>query len=133
MNARLERIRAMGQLPFDLDFLREIGFTIGEDWDGEINITVPDDIPSRMVDVIHEFIDGIATRLHREGRAYKECFLGGPLNGQQHNLIDGEPYCHHIKRGQWAVYLAKQGDPRAWYLGTATSKEKGRQLRLVGI
>ncbi len=134
MNARLEKVKSWGGLPFDIDFLREIGIKIGEDWDGELQIEYPDDIPQRMRDLIVEFREGIKKRLYFDKRKATECFVGGPLNGKPYlNLIlPNVPFCYHLKRGEWAVYLVKNSDDsRAWYMGKATSKKKGKLLKLI--
>jgi len=133
MNKRLEKMKGWGGLPFDIDFLRELGIEIGSDWDGEVIIKYPDDIPERMRNLIEEFEDGIKTRLHHEGIHAKECFVGGPLNGKgfyDYRMRNGV-YCHHLARGEWAVYkIRSPDDPRAWFMGMATSKKKGRLLQL---
>ena len=131
MNERLEKMKSWGGLPFDIDFLREIGFTIGLDWDGEVMIEYPPDIPERMRNLISEFKDGIKKRLFFEGEQAKCSFVGGSLNGRVYSYgavnYRGRPFCHHVKRGEWEVYVVKSpDDPRAWFVGKATSKKKGR-------
>lgn len=133
MNERLEKIKNFGGLPFDIDCLREIGITIGLDWDGELMIEYPKDIPERMRNLISEFTKGIKKRLSFDGEQAKCSFVGGSLSGKKYSYgavyYGSRPFCHHIKRGEWEVYIVKSSDdPRAWFVGTATSKKKGQCL-----
>jgi hypothetical protein len=129
---RLKWQEDSGILPFDLDFLRELGFEFGEDWDGEIIIECPEKINIEdFIKLIKRFAKGIKTRLYFEGQKAKRICVGGPMNGKPHFKvgIPNEPILFHLKRGEWAVYSIKSyDDPRAWYVGLATSKKKAREL-----
>ena len=134
MNQRLENLKNIDCIPFDVDFLREIGIEIGKDWDGELIINYPDDIPQRMRDLVEDFKGGIKKRLWFEGEHAKSCYIGGPYNGKPYWYsqyhIPNKPVCFHIERKKWAVYMVKSiDDPRAWFMGYATSKEKGKLLK----
>lgn len=133
MNKRLEKTKSWGGVPFDIDFLREIGIAIGLDWDDELIIKYPDDIPDRMKKLISEFREGIKKRLGFERKRRQHCFVGGPLNGKGYDWIEpNKPFCYHVKRSEWAVYIVKSWeDPRAWFVGTATSKKKAKSLKLI--
>jgi hypothetical protein len=133
MNNRLKKMKSWGGLPFDIDFLREIGIEIGQDWDGELIIEYPSDIPQRMRDLIEEFGEEIKKRLHHEGIHARESFVGGPLSGKRYyNWIQpNKPFCYHVKRKEWAIYMVKShDDPRAWFIGTATSKKNGKLMKI---
>ena len=43
-NNRLKRLSQDSNLPFDIDFLREIGFEFGLDWDDQLIIEYPESI-----------------------------------------------------------------------------------------
>jgi len=117
MNLRLQRMADSGRVPFDLDFLREIGFQIGEDWDGQIRIEYPETIdPTEMLKLIMCFSKGIKTRLYFEGQKAKRVCVGGPCNGRAYLQVGypNQRIIFHLKRAQWAVYTVKSWqDPRA--------------------
>ena len=133
MNLRLQRMADSGRVPFDLDFLREIGFQIGEDWDGQIRIEYPETIdPTEMLKLIMCFSKGIKTRLYFEGQKAKRVCVGGPCNGRAYLQVGypNQRIIFHLKRAQWAVYIVNSWqDPRAWYVGVASSKKKAKALR----
>ena len=130
---RLERKRELGYLPFDLDFLREIGIEFEVDWDGELSIKFPQDTPQRIISIIDYFKPCIEKRLKSDNKVEQHCFVGGPLNGQRYfkYLRINRPYCRRIQRAEWAVYVVKShSDPRAWFAGIATSEKNGSELKL---
>lgn len=130
--SRLDRLAEIGHLPFDLDFMRAIGYQFGQDWDGEVVIEPPEFLDvERTTNLIRRFQKGIKRRLYFEGRRAREVCVGGPKNGARHSGSPISPVLFHIRRGEWAVYRVKNiRDPRAWFLGIATSKKKARQLWL---
>lgn len=132
--ARLDKLARIGCMPFDLDFLREIGFEFGLDWDGEILIEFPEKVSvEKLTDLIKQYTKGIKTRLYFEGQKAKSVYVGGPLNGKPYFSagIPNEPICHHVKRGEWLVYMVKSyDDPRAWFVGKVTNKKKAKTLKL---
>lgn len=131
ISARLNRIAKMGHLPFDLDFLRALGFRFGEDWDGEVLIEPPAEIDvDAMSELVRRFAPGIKQRLHFEGQKAKAVCVGGPKNGQPYyGFALHRPLLFHLARAQWVVYRVKSyDDPRAWYVGMATSRKKAQQL-----
>lgn len=119
-------------IPFDLDFLREIGYEFGLDWDGQLIIEYPESIDiDKLTNLIKSYDEEIRECLYFEGRKAKRIFVGGPLNGKQYfnYYIPNNPICRHIKRGEWAVYMVKEhDDPRAWFMGIATNKKKAKSL-----
>ena len=121
-------------MPFELDFLRILGFEFDLDWDNELTIECPEEIDMELfVTWLRKFVPAIKQRLKFEGIRAKECFVGGPYNGQEYfNYIPpNNPLCLHIKRAKWAVYMTKSSDdPRAWFMGYATSKKKGKELKI---
>lgn len=135
---RLKWMSRNSMVPFDLDFLREIGFEFGLDWDGQLIIEYPDIISGEyLANIAKTFAEGIKKQLYFEGQKAKSVFIGGPLNGQPYSGTGcyagwpNEPICHHVKRGEWLVYMVKShDDPRAWFIGTATSKKKAKMLKL---
>jgi hypothetical protein len=122
-----------GQVPFDLDFIRALGFHVGQDWDDELVIEPPEflDVDS-VAELVRRFEKGIKKRLYFEAQRRLSVCVGGPKNGTPADGCSGlsGPVCFHIKRGEWAVYARKRNsnDPRCWFIGTATSKKKARQL-----
>jgi len=132
---RLSRMAHGRMMPFDLDFFRELGFEFGLDWDGQLIIECPEIIKiENLIDLFKQFGEGIKKRLYFEGQKAKSVFVGGPLNGQSClgcRLIPNDPICHHVKRGEWLVYIIKSyEDPRAWFVGKTTSKKKAKMLKL---
>lgn len=129
---RFKRMQSGKMLPFDLDFLRELGFEFGLDWDMQLIIERPESVDiDRIVELLKYFAKGIETRLYFEGQKAKSVFVGGPLNGKAYSgfYYPHQPICHHIKRGEWVVYKVKDyDDPRAWYIGTASSNKKAKML-----
>ena len=126
----LDLIARLGHLPFELDFLRACGYRFGLDWDGEVQIEPPEflDVAS-VTALIERFQPGIETQLGFEGRRARSVCVGGPKNGTPVTGSYWQPTLFHIKRGEWAVYKAKDYiDPRAWFVGKATSKKKARAL-----
>jgi len=134
MGNRLDNLERVGGVPFELDFLRALGFEFGEDWDGEVLITAPASIDVHgMTELVGRFKKGIKRRLYFEGRNAMSVCVGGPCNGRRHNTSPGccTPVLFHVGRAQWAVYGFKSyRDPRAWFLGTATNRQKARALWL---
>lgn len=63
MSKWIEEMKNWGRIPFDLKFLRAIGIKVGQDWDGEVLIDYPDDIPKRMRNIIEQFKNVIKKRL----------------------------------------------------------------------
>jgi len=131
---RKERLDSMVKnrsMPFDLDFLRELGFEFGLDWDGQLIIEYPETISiDKTVSLVKIFEKGIKTRLYFEGQKAKMVHVGGPLNGKPYFgcRTPNQPLCCHIKRGEWLVYVVKSyEDPRAWYVGRASSKKKAKR------
>jgi hypothetical protein len=134
LNKHLEMMKESGQrIPFDLDFLRELGIKIGKDWDEELVIEYPADISQRMRKLIEKFSEGIKRRLYFENQDALRCFVGGPLADKPHGCLrHNNPFCYNVKRGKWAVYLVKNSkDPRAWFVGYATSKKNGKLLKFI--
>jgi len=133
MNLKLQRTADTGRVPFDLDFLRELGFKFGTDWDGELTIEHPETIDVvEMVELIMCFAKGIKQCLYFEGQKAKRVCVGGPCNGREHFQMGypGQRIIIPLKRAQWAVYIVKSyQDPRAWYVGIASSKKKAKSLR----
>lgn len=135
MNKRLEQLKRFNIIPFDLGFLRELGYGFEEDWDGQLVITQPEDIDIKQVtEIIKQFHKTIKKRLYFERcKAHSVC-VGGPMNGKSYGMLKlpNEPILFHISRCKWAVYSTKDyDDPRAWFVGIATSEKKARQLRLI--
>lgn len=134
MSTRLDWLERSDQLPFDLDFLRELGFAFGEDWDGEVMITPPDSVNMpQFTALVRRFERGIKTRLYFEGRKALQICVGGPKNGVPYDpgrAVWNSPILYHLKRGSWAVYAIADPseDPRARFVGYATSKTKARDL-----
>jgi len=128
---RLDWMSKNKMVPFDLDFLRELGFKFGLDWDGQLIIEYPDAISTLyMANLIKIFQDGIKVRLYFEGQKAQRVYVGGPLNGKPYFgcRTPNQPLCCHIKRGEWLVYVVKSyEDPRAWYVGRASSKKKAKR------
>ncbi len=131
----LDFIAKNGWLPFELDLFRELGYRFGEDWDGELLIEPPRSLDVEAVTkLIARFSKGIKTRLHHEGVKSRTVCVGGPMNGQPYDtgcIVWQKPILFHLKRCSWAVYFVKGNgidDPRAWFVGLATSKRKARQL-----
>lgn len=117
-------------LPFELDFLRAIGFEIGLHFDGDVDIQPPESIDvGELTRVIVRFEKGIRRSLLHEGEKALSVCVGGPFNGRPHWSHSG-PYLLKVKRASWAVYGRKDdyNDPRCWFIGMATSEKKGREL-----
>lgn len=134
---RKDRLNFMSRnkmMPFDLDFFREVGFEFGLDWDGQVVIEHPIEVSiDNLLKLIMKYEDGIRTRLFFEGQKAKRVFVGGPLNGQScfGNGIPNQPICRHVKRGEWLVYIVKSySDPRAWFVGKASSKKKAKGIEI---
>jgi hypothetical protein len=130
---RLEWMAEKGHLPFDLDFVRAMGFRVSMDYDGEPIIESPESLDVDLVEsLIQRFGKGIKTRLFFESKRARELFVGGPKGGQayQHTAsMFGRPILIQLSRGKWAVYRIRSwDDPRAFYVGETTSKKKARLL-----
>jgi len=127
---RLDRLAEHRVVPFDLDFLRELGFEFGIDWDGQLIIEYPETISlEKTVNLVKKYENGIKTRLHFEGQKVKRVYVGGPFNGKPyyHGGFPNQLLCHHVKRGEWLVYMVKShNDPRAWFLGKTSSKKNAK-------
>ena len=119
-----------GMMAFDLDFLRAIGFEFSEDWDGEIGIHAPEKINiEQMTAIIKAFAKGIKTRLYFERQKGLHVCFGGPKNGYRYSVTTADgALLFHLSRGTWAVYKTKGSDPRAWFVGYASSRKKARAL-----
>lgn len=129
---RLKKLAEIDCLPFDLDFFRELGFEFGLDWDGQLQIGWPESLSSEDVaKLILNFENGIRKRLWFEGQKAKRILVGGPLNGNPYRepYYPNQPLYYHTGYRQWHVYRIKSwDDPRAWYIGQATSKPKAKSL-----
>lgn len=121
-------------VPFDLDFLREIGFEFGLDWDGQLIIEYPETVSvDKLTNLIKQFSGGIKKSLYFEGQKAKRVLVGGPMNGKPYfnAVMPNHPLCFHIGRGEWLVYMIKNhDDPRAWFVGKTSSKKKAKLLKL---
>ena len=131
---RLDWMSRNSMIPFDLDFLREIGFEFGLDWDGQLIIEYPETVSAEtLTNLIKQYAEGIKKRLYFEGQKVKRVYVGGPLNGKSYLgfTAPNQPMCHHVKRGEWLVYMVMNyDDPRAWYVGKTSSKKKAKMLKL---
>ena len=86
----------------------------------------------KLTNLIKQYAEGIKTRLYFEGQQAQTVYVGGPLNGQSYYKLawPNHPICHHVKRGEWLVYMVKNyEDPRAWFVGKTTSKKKAKTLK----
>lgn len=136
MSERLEWMAQRGMVAFELDFLRELGFEFGLDYDGEVLIDPPAEIdPYRMTELVRMFGRGIGHRLDCERYRRLRVCVGGPCDGQPHEHRGPEsPLLFHLGRGRWAVYRVHcyvfelNRDPRAWFVGEAASKKKAMAL-----
>jgi hypothetical protein len=135
MTDRLDVLERRGGMPFDLDFLRAMGWRFGLDWDGELEVEEPLAVNvAEMTDLIHRFDRGITKRLEFEGRRAREICVGGPCNGRAVPVFRfyGDPVYFHLGRAKWAVYhIRSRADGRAWFVGEARSKAKARRLWLI--
>lgn len=130
MLPRLERMAEFGNVPFHLDFLRELGFRVGQDYDGELLIVSPPALDVLEVEaLLRRFEEGIQRSLRFERERLLAVCVGGPNNGEPHGKYFGCPIVRHVGRAQWAVYhVRSHEDPRASYVGMATNKKKARAL-----
>jgi hypothetical protein len=133
---RLADLAKIGCVPFDLDFMRALGFGFAEDWDGQVTITAPEEIEvGDVIKLMTPFHQGIKTRLYFEGQRAKSVFVGGPLNGKDCGMMRS-PFLCHLERGKWVVYKRNYSitnDPRAWYMGKAKNKKEARLLGKLEI
>jgi hypothetical protein len=114
-------------LPDTLKFLELLGFKFELDLMGDLEITEPGDIIEigRIMWIVDQCLDQIKSRLVIRGHNAMHQFVGGPLNGQQHD------YCYPrfvaIKQApkHWAAYRLVR-DGRAFFCGWATSEAKAR-------
>ncbi len=132
---RLDWMAQNNMVPFDLDFLRQLGFSFSEDWDRELLVQSPESIDvDVMTKLVCRFTKGIKRRLYFEGQKAMAVCVGGPKNGVSIDMAPRDPLLFHLGRGEWAVYGRKEyglNDPRAWFLGLATSKKKARAFWLT--
>lgn len=133
MSERLDQLQRIGGAPFELDFLRELGFSFGVDFDGSLEVEIPASVDvDRIAKLVARFEKGIRSRLEHERQVRMRICVGGPLNGQRVPSNDWyRPYLYHVGRGQWLVYGRKRreyDDHRFWFIGKATSERKARIL-----
>ena len=128
-----ERLMRPGhRLPFDLDFLRALGFEFSLDWDDEVLVKPPASLEVRDVaGLIAEFKDLILRRLKTDAHHDQQVCVGGPCSGKRHDGCGCTPILFHLCRRSWAVYKTKSypsTDERAWFIGMTTSKAKARRM-----
>ncbi|MEO1063780.1 MAG: hypothetical protein AAFZ07_20370 [Actinomycetota bacterium] len=132
MSERLDRMERCGWAPFELDFLRELGFEFHLDLDGAVEVDLPAAIDlEQLASLIGRFGRGIRQGLEHERSMRMRVCMGGPCDGRRHRSGFSEPLLYHLARGRWAVYSRSRhhyNDSRAWFVGEATSKPKARQL-----
>lgn len=120
-----------------LDAFRELGYSIHEDWDGELLIEEPEYIDVGTATAILMVGENqIRHSLSFEQEIKLSRFMGGPLDGKRHEepskiLKEKERLKgFRIERAKWAVYYFET-DGRAIFRGYATSEKKARQGILV--
>lgn len=120
-----------GHIPGTIQVFRELGYSFGLDWDGEVMIHAPEFLDvDTTTKLLKRFGVGLSAQLEYEGREAKSVCVGGPKSGESYGTYCTGPILFHISRARWAVYKLKpyrDKDPRAWFVGYATSKKKARQ------
>lgn len=127
---RFAWMKEANMLPFDLDFLRALGFGFGEDWDGEVLIDIPLSVDmDAMAKLVRQFTSGIKKRLYFERIKAQRVCCGGPKNGVSVPYVVKSPLLFHVRRGEWLVYAEREhNDPRFWFVGTATNRRDARLM-----
>ena len=115
------------------DLLKLVGITLELDWDGQLIAHFENWVPEGIEDWLFENQKDIRSSIEFEGKKKQAVYIGGPLDTQRHHFVrgsyNGDRQYQHIKRGHWAVYqFKKHGDPRLYFVGTATSKAKARKI-----
>lgn len=124
--------------------LESVGFQFGLDFDDELIVEYPLEFDPKVLadkvatDHAKETVQFLKARAMRQ----RQQFIGGPLNGQQHEGLPwlaiqiGENPLRLANYGflarclgpaEWAVYIGNPADGRAFYHGTATSQKKARR------
>lgn len=127
---RIDELARIGSIPFDLDFLRVLGFDFSLDWDGRVIIEYPEAVePAQVATLASKFYKQIAMRMKFEQTRRMSVCMGGPMDGQAHRGYRGLPLIYHVSRGKWAVYRVRAyDDPRAVFVGCAKNRKAARSL-----
>lgn len=125
-------------------FLESLGWRFGLDYDDELIVTAPENqTTDDLKEAIERQPEGVVTKLQSRRRQTLQVFADGPLHGQPYDdsgwpmllRVDERvvrvetPLLQHLARARWACYRIG-GDGRAWYVGEATSRKKGKALVL---
>jgi hypothetical protein len=122
--------------PNTVQFLESLGFEFGLDWDGEVQVRCPPDIPSADIAAIlcEKHLKDVREFIKHRADFERRQFVGGPLNGRKHAacywtkpviVADLEEWEVRAD-ARWAVYVLCE-DGRARFIGLATSEAKGRK------
>lgn len=117
-----------GRVAAAVPLLRALGFEIGVDWDGELLIEPPAALDCKaVIELLRGAQTEVVQAVRFEAEKERRSCIGGPCNGRPHAAYEWMPLIVRIGRANWAVYrVAKDG--RAYYVGPATSRKKGRAL-----
>lgn len=122
------------RLTHTLYFVRRLGFELGLDLDGELEIAAPAAVdPEAMTGLLRECAKSLAHELKDDARRSRKQFVGGPCNGQRYGFTCSPWVAKRLRRGKWAAYFIpdEYDDCRAFYVGEATSEGKARKLALT--
>lgn len=128
--------RKSNHLPGVVDFLRDLDFEIGLDFDGQVIIEYPESLnPKDVANELSKYSDSIRKELTARATMQRRQFVGGPLNGNRHGHF---AWCGNtviavrICRAKWACYeITDHADGRAWFRGFATSEAKAKRKELA--
>lgn len=118
------------RLTYTRHFVRELGFTLGLDFDGALIIERPEAVSvEAIVELLVKCQASLQSEIKADADRQRRQYVGGPYNGQRHG-VDGwnRALTVPIARARWAAYWVGERDPRAFYVGETTSMTKARQL-----
>lgn len=122
----------MKTLPNTIDFMESLGFEFTLDWDGQLEVTYPDELVVETIAYeVGKYSDAVKNRLLFRQHHSMRRLIGGPFAGQKYtNPFCRTLYWRHVSRGKWAVYSV-WADGRATFKGYATSEFKARRGQCV--
>lgn len=123
--------RPAQSIPRTVEFLEELGFAFGIDFDELPMVSYPKRLnPVQIADkLLTTYENGLVNYLLHRANRERWQLVGGPQNGCGHDYEIGDVIAIPNGRRNWSAYLVSP-DGRAFFQGFATSKRAAKCLEL---